>query len=298
MCHYVWVVVADFGEYLPFKSWLYAGEGEELHNVFPDYWASLQREAVEEAGEAGRDVLVFVRSGSLRTPGLAMCYWVGDQLVTWDRHDGIKTVLPAMLSGGISGHSLTHSDIGGYTMIDHAVFKYFRPRELLWRWIELGAFAGVVFRTHLGSFMHTPSAQVWDDTATIAHFSRFARIFGALARYRRHLMAEAEQLGWPVVRPLLLHFPEDPVAPLLSLQFLLGEDLLVAPVLDPGRSSARAYLPAVEGGWVHVWTSRLYGKGDSSGEWAVVAAPLGQPPVFYRAESRFRDVFEQIATIH
>jgi alpha-glucosidase len=297
--------VADFGEYLPFKSQLHAGSGEALHNLFPDYWASLQLEAVQEAAaqrrlaspgqeEEENDLLVFVRSGSLRTPGLAMCYWVGDQLVTWDKHDGMKTVLPAMLSGGLSGHSLTHSDIGGYTMIDHPVFKYFRPRELLYRWIEMGAFAGAVFRTHLGSFMHTPSAQVWDDAPTVAHFSRFARIFAALAPYRRTLMDEAWQKGWPLIRPLFLHHPDDRLAYHLDSQFLLGQDLLVAPVLDPGRSSARVYLPAVEGGWVHAWTSRLYGKGASKGEWVIVPAPLGQPPVFYRFDSPSKKVFELI----
>jgi sulfoquinovosidase len=288
------VTGADFGEYVPFEAHLHEGMGVDLHNVFPDYWASLQREAVEDGGAAG-EACVFQRSGWLRTPGKAQLYWVGDQLVTWDGHDGIKTVLPAMLSGGLMGNSLSHSDVGGYTMIDHILFKFFRPRELLFRWIELGAFAGAIFRSHLGSFMTTPSAQIWDDDESIAHYARFTRIFALLAPYRRALMHEALVKGYPLVRPLLLHFPGDPTAVLMWQQFLLGEDLLVAPVLDPGRSRMRVYLPAVEGGWVDVWTNALHGKDGTAGEWVMVSAPLGQPPVFYRYNSRFKhDIFEKI----
>ncbi len=286
--------MADFGEYVPFQARLHGGKGNVMHNVFPDYWASLQREAIEEAGETAREeVVAFVRSGHLRTPGVAQLYWVGDQLVTWDAHDGIKTVLPAMLSGGLVGHSLSHSDVGGYTMIDHALFKFFRSRELLFRWVELGAFAGVLYRTHLGSFMHTPSAQVWDDAASIAHFARFGRVFALLAPYRQVLMQQAATRGYPVVRPLFLHFPGEQTTYEISQQFLLGPDLLVAPVVDPGKTTWRVYLP---GGvaWQHLWTGQVYEPEQESvvGQWVTVPAALGEIPVFYRVGSHFTDEFE------
>ena len=192
-----------------------------------------------------------------------------------------------MLSGGLTGHSLTHSDVGGYTMIDHALFKFFRSRELLFRWVEMGAFAGAIYRTHLGSFMHTPSAQVWDDVETIQHFARFGKIFAALAPYRQVLMEEAADVGYPLIRPLFLHVPQDPLVTHLPFQFLLGEDLLVAPVLDPGMMASRVYLPAVEEGWVHVWTSRLIGYKATKGEWVRIPSEIGQPPVFYRKGSPY-----------
>jgi sulfoquinovosidase len=294
--------MADFGEYVPFGAHLHAGRGNVQHNVFPDHWASLQREAVAEAGgKAEEDVVVFVRSGYVKTPGLAQLYWVGDQLVTWDGHDGIKTAVLGMLSGGLVGHSLSSSDVGGYTMIDHKAFKFFRSKELLLRWVELGAFLGVFYRTHLGSFMHTPSAQVWDDAESMAHLARFGKAFAALAPYRAQLMAQAAAKGHPVVRALFLHYPDDAVAYTLTQQFLLGPDLLVAPVLDPGRTTTKVYLPREAEGWRHVWSQELYagkgegkgeGEGEGEGEWVTVPSPMGAPPVFYRVGSEFAALFD------
>jgi len=299
--------MADFGEYVPFQARLEGGRGNVMHNVFPDYWASLQKEAIEEAGrgmeggKAGREVVAFVRSGYLKTPGVAQLYWVGDQLVTWDGHDGIKTVLPAMLSGGLVGNSLSHSDVGGYTMIDHVLFKFFRPRELLFRWVEMGAFAGVMYRTHLGSFMHTPSAQVWDDEESVRFLGRFGRVFAHLAPYRKVLMEEAARDGWPVVRPLFCHFPGEKGVWEVGQQFMVGPDLLVAPVVDPGKRTWRVYLPGEgrEGGrerglavaWRHVWTGQIYEKGG----WVTVRAGLGEIPVFWRVGSRWEGLFEGLA---
>ena len=197
------------------------------------------------------------------------------------------------------GHTLSHSDVGGYTMIDHKYFKYYRSKELLLRWLELGAFAGVIYRTHFGSVMNTPSVQVWDDEETIGHFARFSRVFAHLAPYRSYLMAEAERKGYPVVRPLFLHYLDDPLALQLTSEFLVGEDLLVAPVLDSGRSNIRVYLPWNRGGWKHVWSGRVYGESSISpnGLWIMIEAPLGQPPVFYRPNSRFASIFASMAKI-
>ncbi len=287
--------MADFGEYVPFGAHLHAGRGNVLHNVFPDHWASLQREAVAEAGgNAEKDVVVFIRSGYTKTPGLAQLYWVGDQLVTWDGHDGIKTAVLGMLSGGLVGHSLSSSDVGGYTMIDHALFKFFRAKELLLRWVEMGAFLGVFYRTHLGSFMHTPSAQVWDDAESLAHLARFGKVFAALAPYRKGLMAEAAAKGHPVVRACFLHYPDDPAAYTLTQQFLLGPDLLVAPVLDPGKASTKVYLPREAQGWRHVWSQEVY---EGKGEWVTVPSPMGAPPVLYRVGSAHAELFDGLRAL-
>lgn len=67
--------------------------------------------------DAASEVLYFMRSAWVKSPGVTSLFWLGDQLVSWDQYDGIKTVLVGFLSGGIGGHSLSHSDIGGYTMV-------------------------------------------------------------------------------------------------------------------------------------------------------------------------------------
>lgn len=63
------------------------------------------------------DIMYFMRSGSTLSPSLTRLFWLGDQMVTWDSHDGLATVIIGMLSSGLSGYSMQHSDIGGYTSI-------------------------------------------------------------------------------------------------------------------------------------------------------------------------------------
>jgi alpha-glucosidase len=83
----------------------------------------------------------------------------------------------------------------------------------------------------------------------------------------------------PVVRPLFLDFPDDANATQLEDVFLLGPDLLVAPVLEEGETRRAVYLPAHPGGWVDWHDGRSY----AGGAVATVEAPLGRLPVFVRA---------------
>jgi alpha-glucosidase len=92
-----------------------------------------------------------------------------------------------------------------------------------------------------------------------------------------------------VVRHLFLHYPEDTtVRSLRYEEFLVGSELLVAPVLDSGRDTVRVYLPAAE--WVHVWSGRAYGS-SGAGTWVEVEAPLGRPAVFHRKGSTVGQAF-------
>ncbi|MGH2578362.1 MAG: alpha-glucosidase, partial [Actinomycetota bacterium] len=80
----------------------------------------------------------------------------------------------------------------------------------------------------------------------------------------------------------------------LEYQFMVGPELMVAPVLDPGRDSVEIYLPA--GKWVHLWTGRSYRLAER-GVYETVPAPIGEPAVFYKEDSaegtRFREELER-----
>ncbi|NMV21931.1 alpha-glucosidase, partial [Vibrio parahaemolyticus] len=78
---------------------------------------------------------------------------------------------------------------------------------------------------------------------TLRHFARLARVYAAWKPYREELVREAAERGLPVVRHPLIHHPEDPVAWGLGRQFMVGPEMLVVPVLDPGRRRVEAYLP-------------------------------------------------------
>ncbi len=287
--------MADFGEGLPYDAVLSSGESPaSYHNRYAEEWARINREAIQESGLGGEAVF-FGRSGYTRSPGQSTLFWLGDQLVSWDRHDGIKTAVTGMLSSGISGYSLTHSDTGGYTTITSPIRNYHRSRELLLRWIELSAFT-TVLRTHEGN---QPEAnhQIYSDDETLHHFARFARIYRAWKPYREELIEEASRTGMPVIRHPFLHYWHDPEVQKLEYQFMVGSEFMVAPVLDPGRKTVKVYLPAGE--WVYLWSGAEHDFHE--GAWLTVDAPIGHPAVFYRvgseAGSRFREELVELGIL-
>ena len=272
--------MADFGDSLPYDAVLHSGANpKSYHNRYAEEWAGVNREAIREAGR-GEDIVFFNRSGYTRSPGESTLFWLGDQLVDWDEHDGIKSAVTGLLSSGLSGYSLQHSDIGGYTAIDHPLLKYHRSKELLMRWTELAAFT-TVFRTHEGNRPEV-NHQIYSDEETLLHFSRFAKVYAAWKPYRMELVKEASETGLPIVRHLFVNFPDDPEVYGLDYQFMVGRDLMVVPVLDPGEEIVDVYFPA--GRWVHIWSGREYGSMDK-GVYETVRAPIGEPAVFYEESS-------------
>ncbi|MGV3491990.1 MAG: alpha-glucosidase [Devosia sp.] len=272
----------DFGEAMPFVGKIAGGEPAAFHNQYPVEWARVAREAIEEAGR-GDDILFFDRSGYAQSPGRATAFWLGDQLQSWDEYDGIKSAVVGLLSSGLSGYSIVHSDTGGYGALKfavggHTVPVVTRTPELFMRWMELNAFTAI-FRTHEG-LDPAISAQFDTNADTKAHLRRFAEIYKALAPYRKAVVAEAVAAGTPVVRHPFLHYPNDPNTYGLRFQFLLGADLMVAPVLDKGATRVEVYFPEGDDTWIDLWSGKPVGE---PGRWLKMPAPMGQPVVLLRA---------------
>ncbi len=264
--------MADFGEYLPTDTRLAHGEAMLAHNAWPTLWAAVNARALA-VHPRGSEAMFFMRAGYTGTQRFCPLLWAGDQCVDFSRHDGLRTTITAALSAGLVGHRFHHSDIGGYT----SLYGLVRTPELLRRWTELAAFTPVM-RTHEGN-RPRQNLQIDADPVVLAEFARFSRLHAALAPYLREVAAEAAS-GLPAQRPLFLHFPHDPAAAAIEDQFLLGPDLLVAPVHAAGRDRWEVYLPA-GADWQHLWS----GARHRGGQRLVVAAPLGQPPVFSRLGS-------------
>ena len=279
--------MADFGEALPWDAKLYSGEdAASYHNHYPVAWARLNREVVDAAPN-GDELVFFSRSGFRESPAHTALFWEGDQMVTWDRHDGLKSAVTGLLSSGLSGFAFNHSDIGGYTAITHPIMKVHREKELLLRWMELSAFT-VVYRSHEGN-QPEQNYQLYQDEETLAHFARFAKVYAAWGFYRKQLVQEAAETGLPVVRHPFIQYPKDAnLYTLTNEQFMVGSELMVAPVTDPETSEVSAYLPA--GKWVHLWSGEVYGE-IKQGITVTVPAPSGQPGVFYREDSTIGQLF-------
>ena len=273
--------MADFGEYLPADAVCKGGSGLVTHNQWPMLWAKCNREAVEEAGKLG-DCVFFMRAGAAGSQKYSTLLWAGDQCVDWSEDDGLPSVITAALSAGLSGFGLHTCDIGGYTTL----FHLHRDEELLRRWLEFACFTPVM-RTHEGNRPDS-NVQLYDSAETLAFAARLTAVHDRLLPYFRRCIAENTERGLPVMRPLFFAAPEHALAwSHLAHSYLLGGDLLVAPVVEPAADSRWVFLPA--GDWVHLWSGRPYAPGEHE-----VPAPLGEPPVFYRASSAFADLFASL----
>lgn len=273
--------MADFGEYLPADAVCRGGSGLQMHNAWPMLWARCNREAVEEAGKLG-DCVFFMRSGAAGSQKYSILLWAGDQCVDWSEDDGLPSVITAALSAGLSGYGLHTCDIGGYTTL----FHLHRDAELMQRWLEFAAFTPVM-RTHEGNRPDS-NIQLYDTPELLAFAARMTEMHNALLPYLKRCVEENAACGLPVMRPLFFLQPDAEEAWDHRLySYLLGDDLLVAPVVEPGAEKRRVWLPAGE--WIHLWSGESY-----SGGWTEVAAPIGQPPVFYRRGTEFAALFESL----
>ncbi|MBB4000599.1 alpha-glucosidase [Aureimonas pseudogalii] len=278
--------MADFGEYLPIDVHLANGvDAKLLHNRWPVLWAEVNARAVSSRSLSG-DALFFMRAGYTGVQSHCPLLWGGDQSVDFSRHDGLVTVICAALSSGLLGNAYHHSDIGGYT----SLFGNVRTAELVMRWAEMAAFTPVM-RTHEGN-RPRQNLQIDQDPQVLAHFARMTRIYARLAPYLRDLSQEAVQRGLPVQRPLFLHFPDDARTYAIQDSYLYGPDLLVAPVWRAGETQRRLYLPQ-EADWVHLWTGDVHAGGRE----VTVESPLGAPPVFFRKDTQYQNLFLSVIKI-
>jgi alpha-glucosidase len=271
--------MADFAEYTPlvakYHDW--QAPSATYHNRYPYEWTKLNQEAVAEAGKSDETVY-FTRSGSTISPGVASLYWMGDQMPTLDRYDGLHSSLIGMMNGGICGFGLGHSDIGGYTTIDmpEAYAFYRRDYEVLKRWSETNAFSDAVFRTH-PSNIPAFNDQIWDNEEIGGFFAKFAHVFARLGKYRMKLMKELETSGIPITRSLM--FELDDTNNTIDDQFFLGSEIMMAPILETGATSRKVFFP--QGKWMHMFTKDKYHAGKF-GETFEVEVPLGSPAAFKR----------------
>ena len=263
--------MADFGEWLPHDAVMADGsDPREAHNRYPTDWHRASRRALDTERPDG-DYALFTRSGWTGEHEVAQIVWIGDQEANFSEHDGLPTVVPAMISLGLSGIPFVTHDIAGFSGGPST-------KELYLRWTELGAFTPIM-RTHEGLRRETNWS--WErDAETTQHFRRFARIHEALRPEIEALADEAAETSLPIVRALAFEHPDDAGSRAVSDEYLLGPDLLVAPVTTEGATSREVYFPPGE--WFHVFTGeRVTGPATRS-----IEAPLGTPPVFSRGADR------------
>jgi alpha-glucosidase (family GH31 glycosyl hydrolase) len=263
----------DFGEQAP-EDGVYASglPGVAEHNRYPVRYA----QATFEAAVAVKpDFVSFARSASVGSTPYLRLTWTGDQSVDWSRSNGLAAQIPAMLSGAMSGIPNYAPDVAGYYDPDGGPLDLQAEKELWMRWVELGALSPT-FRDMLGA-RHTQNVNLWTDAETQEHFRTYARLHNSLVPYIYSVARQASERGYPIMRHLFLEYPDDPNTYSLDDEYLLGDALLVCPVITPGVRDRSCYLPA--GDWVDYWTGEMYrGAG-----YVTLPAPLERIPLLVRA---------------
>ncbi|MFE5666280.1 alpha-xylosidase [Streptomyces niveus] len=225
----------DFGERVPTDVvWHDGSDPELMHN----YYTQLYNETVfqvltEERGE--NEAVLFARSATAGGQQFPV-HWGGDCESTFS---AMAESLRGGLSLGLSGFGFWSHDIGGFEGTPTpAVFK---------RWAQFGLLSSHS-RLHGSKSYRVP----WDyDEEAVAVTRDFTRLKHRLMPYLYEAARQAAGHGTPVMRAMVLEFPEDPSCHTLDRQYMLGGDLLVAPVFSED-GTVEYYLP--EGVWTHVLT--------------------------------------------
>jgi alpha-glucosidase len=255
--------MADYAEWLPTDAVLASGEDAlAVHNQWPVLWQELNVEATSG------DATFFARSGWAGAAGLAPVVWAGDQRTSFDTDDGFPTVVAMGLGAGASGVPYFSHDVAGYQSIGNDPSN----KELWLRWAALAAYTPVM-RTHHGAF-EADNWQFDSDDETTEAWAELARQHTSLFPYLYAMAKRAADEGVPMLLPPALVYEDDYAR---TDAWLLGDKLLVAPVLEAGATGRDVTLP---GGTVwYDWFTQQPAQGGR------VESPLGTIPVFVAGDS-------------
>lgn len=243
-----------------------------VHNEYPLWWGKTNQEFWEQHQPNG-DYTYWMRAGWTGIQKYSPLMWIGDPQFDWSGVDGIKTIIPAILSAGLSGHPLVSSHIAGYEYNTLPA----NSEELWIRWLQTCSLFPVMW-THEGSELYFGTKLVFDQSPqTLSMFKKYAKLHVQFFPYMYTLVKEGKDSGWPVARPLYFHYPDDPSTINIKDQFLLGDRVLVAPVLDSGATSRQVYFPA--GNWYDFSSGALTASGPTL---VTVSAPLDFLPIFVK----------------
>jgi alpha-glucosidase len=202
--------------------------------------------------------------------------WTGDNSSTWDH---IKLNITMILNLGISAISIAGADIGGFTgLVPGEPEGVGQPTaEMFARWISLAAFMPF-YRVHYQK--GKPPQEPWAFGSEVEEISRkYINLRYQLIQYLYDFVYECHKTGIPMVRPVFMEYPNDQklYEDQYQYQFLCGDVLLIAPVVDQGAKIKEVYLP--EGyRWYSFWDNTLHDGGQS----LTVKAPLDTVSIFVR----------------
>jgi alpha-D-xyloside xylohydrolase len=256
-------IKTDFGEGIPEEAFYKNIDGRRFHNLYSLVYNSVIAGAIKRV--TGEDV-VWARSGTAGSQRYPV-HWGGDSQCSFA---GLAGTLRAALSIGLSGFPFFSHDIGGFIG---------RPSsELYIRWAQFGLFSSHA-RCHGCGNENSREPWTFGEQASEI-FKSYATLRYRLLPYLYDQARRCSRSAKPMVRALLIEYPEDRNVWPIQDQYLFGDAILIAPIL---RSLAESpvrdiYLPA--GRWIDYWTRRPI---DSNGKWITRTVDLDTLPMFVKA---------------
>jgi alpha-D-xyloside xylohydrolase len=259
----------DFGERIPLEVDYFDGSSpERMHNWYTQLYNQAVFELLEKERGPG-EAVVFARSATVGGQRLPV-HWGGDSTSTYE---SMAETLRGGLSLALSGFGFWSHDIGGFEGTpDAGVFK---------RWTAFGLLSSHS-RFHGSSSYRVPwifdeqtGTDETDAQSAVSVTRTFTKLKLRLMPYLAAAGAQASASGLPVMRPMQLAFPDDPAVGHLDRQYMLGDDLLVAPVFTES-GEVDFYLPAGE------WTNYLTGEQVTGGRWVREVHGFDSLPLYAR----------------
>lgn len=237
---------------------------KEIHNVYGHMMAKATYEGIKK--HTNKRPFIVTRacySGSQKYSTI----WTGDNQSTWEH---LRMSLPMLMNLGLSGMAFCGTDVGG--------FGHDCTGELLSRWVQVGAFTPL-FRNHstIGSREQEPWAF---DEETEDINRKYIKLRYKLIPYLYDLMHKGELTGEPIIRPLLFNYQKDKNTYEINDEFMFGDNILVAPVVEQGARHRLVYLPEGDN-WIDYWTKKEY-KG---GQYIIKEAALDICPIYIKVLS-------------
>ena len=264
------------------------GNGDEVGLIYPYYYAQLVYDGMKEMGRD--DIVTLSRCAYIGAQKFGTLVWSGDIPSTFE---SLRKQIKSGLNMAMCGIPWWTTDIGGFYGGDIESDEF---RELIVRWFQYGVFCPV-FRLHGSRNGHDRTRDIIEpsggDNELWSFGDRDYKILRDLVFLRERLrpyiheqMAIASKDGVPVMRPLLFDWPEDETCTSIGDEFLFGDDILFAPIVNRGETSRRVYLPAGE------WVFARDGKEYAGGQWITCTAELNEFIAFVKKGASVLSAFQ------
>lgn len=206
-----------------------AGTADEVHNIYGHDWARLVHEGYKRDFTDIRP-FILMRAGYSGSQRYGLIPWSGDVNRTWG---GLQSQPEIALQMGMQGLAYMHSDLGGFAGAN-------LDDELYTRWLQYGVFQPI-FRPHAQE--DVPSEPVFRSNKAKALAKESIELRYKLLPYNYNLVYENNQYGKPLMRSIFFEEADNRELFAYSKAYLWGHDILVSPVLEPGKKEQDVYFP-------------------------------------------------------